>query len=75
METAPLRRATGPNPLHPDRMTPTERRAELCRILALGLVRLRLRDRGELSAETGDFPLHNSADQSGHATTAERRTA
>ncbi|MBB5220105.1 hypothetical protein HNP73_000026 [Amaricoccus macauensis] len=33
-----------PNPLPPDQMTPAERRAELCRLLALGLVRLMQRD-------------------------------
>ena len=33
-----------PNPLPPDQMTPAERRAELCGLLALGLVRLRMRD-------------------------------
>jgi len=34
-----------PNPLHPSLMTPTDRRAELCGLLALGLVRLRMRER------------------------------
>ncbi len=29
-----------PNPLPPDQMTPAERRAELCGLLALGLIRL-----------------------------------
>ena len=33
-----------PNPLPPDQMTPAERRAELCGLLALGLVRLRMRE-------------------------------
>lgn len=33
-----------PNPLPPDRITPTERHAELCNLLALGLVRSRMRD-------------------------------
>lgn len=36
--------AIGSNPLDPNQMKPTERRAELCGLLALGLVRLRLRD-------------------------------
>ena len=35
-----------PNPLQPDLMTATERRAELCALLAFGLVRLRLREAG-----------------------------
>ena len=38
-----------PNPLPPDQMTPAERRAELCGLLALGLVRFRLRETGEVS--------------------------
>lgn len=61
---------TGPNALKPKHLSPTERRAELCRILALGLVRLRMRmqENAQLSAQTGEFPLHNPADQSGHAT-------
>ena len=33
-----------PNPLHPDLMTPAERRTELCGLLALGLVRLRMQE-------------------------------
>ncbi|SDE80155.1 hypothetical protein SAMN04488239_1447 [Ruegeria marina] len=66
---------SGPNPLNPCHMRPLERRAELCRILALGLVRLHMRNARQLSAEHGEFPLHNSADQSGHATTLKRRTA
>lgn len=39
-----------PNPLAPGRISPTERRAELCGLLALGLVRLRLQQSSELSA-------------------------
>ena len=58
----------GPNPLLPNLLSPMERRAELCALLALGLVRLRLRERGQLSDGTGEFSLHNSADRSGHAT-------
>ena len=52
-----------PNPLAPALMTPTERRAELCRLLALGLVRLRLRQSSELSADTGESSLHSSTVQ------------
>ena len=53
----------GPNPLHPRHLKPLERRAELCRILGLGLVRLKIRQ-GELSDRNGEFPLHSPADQS-----------
>lgn len=35
----------GPNPLSPFHMTPGERRAELCAILAVGLLRFRLREK------------------------------
>ena len=56
-------------------MTPAERRAELCRLLALGLIRLHARNCGQASDPTGEFPLHNSVDQSAHATPTDRRTA
>ncbi len=65
----------GSNPLSPDQMSPTERRGELCALLARGLIRLRMRDQAELSSNTGEFRLHNSADQSGTAETLRRRTA
>ena len=42
-----------PNPLTPNHMTPTERRAELCSLLALGLVRLRQRDQVQPSDDLG----------------------
>lgn len=64
-----------PNPLQPDHLRPAERRAELCSILALGLVRLRLRQSSDLSAERGENSLHSPADQSGHATPTQRRSA
>ncbi|HOW99541.1 MAG TPA: hypothetical protein PK545_02885, partial [Deltaproteobacteria bacterium] len=38
-DPGPIRR---PNPLAPSAMTPAERRADLCGLLALGLVRLRM---------------------------------
>jgi hypothetical protein len=44
-----------PNALLPDQMTPAQRRAELCGLLALGLIRLRMRERGEVSDQTVDF--------------------
>ncbi len=70
-----MRAEIGANALHPNKMKPLERRAQLCRLLALGLVRLHMRENAQLSSPNGEFPLHNSADQSGHATTAKRRTA
>jgi hypothetical protein len=66
---------SGPNPLAPALMTPGDRRAELCRILALGLVRLMQRQSSELSNRSGESSLHLPADQSGHATRDKRRHA
>ena len=63
------------NPLHPRHLRPQERRAELCRILALGLVRLKARQSSEVSDGTGESSLHSLPDRSGHATTLKRRTA
>ena len=64
-----------PNPLSPFLMSPAERRIELCALLALGLIRLRMRDRGEVSDRTGESFLHSPPDQSAHATLTHRRTA
>ncbi|PAU98074.1 hypothetical protein CK240_06315 [Paracoccus salipaludis] len=64
-----------PNPLSPMLMKPTERRAELCRLLALGLVRLRMREMGEVSDDTGERCLHSPPDQCRHATPTRRRNA
>lgn len=65
----------GGNALNPCHMKPLERRAELCRILALGLIRLHMRNAGQVSAKDGEFLLHNSTDQSAHVTTSKRRRA
>ena len=64
-----------PNTSPPDQMSPPERRAELCTLLARGLIRMRMRQNNELSGNTGEFRLHNSADQSGTAETLKRRPA
>lgn len=64
-----------PNPLPPCQMTPAERRVELCGLLALGLVRLRLRNRAEVSDEIGESSLHYPADEWRHATPTHRRNA
>ena len=64
-----------PNPLPPDQMTPAERRAELCDLLATGLVRLRMRDQAEVSDDSGESGLHYSADEWRHATPTHRRNA
>ncbi len=67
--------ANGPNPLNPSHMKPLERRVELCRILAFGLIRLRMRDSIEVSGEHGESSLHSPPDQSVHATPTQRRIA
>jgi len=64
-----------PNPLPPEHMTPAERRAEMCGLLALGLVRLQMRETGEVSDDTGERYLHYPADRCRHATPTHRRTA
>ena len=63
------------NPLNPDRMSAKERLAEVTRILALGLIRLRARQSSQVSELTGEVPLHISPDQSGHAKPKRRRVA
>jgi hypothetical protein len=64
-----------PNPLPPEKMTPAQRRAELCGLLALGLRRLHIRDAAQLSDETGESCLHYPLDQGPRATPTDRRTA
>lgn len=64
-----------PNPLPPSLMTPAERRAALCAILALGLVRLMQRRSSEPCDRNGESSLHFPPRQSGHATPTRRRNA
>jgi hypothetical protein len=63
------------NPLNPNLMSSGERRAELVRLLALGLIRLRVRQSSELSDPTGESSLHFPPDRSGHAKPQRRRKA
>lgn len=64
----------GPNPIHPDHLTTKERLGEVCRLLALGLLRLRARDHAKagqssgVSASTGDSSVDYPGTGSGHAT-------
>ena len=67
--------ASGPNALPAALMSPAERRAELCRLLALGLVRLLARQSSELSDRDGESSLHSPGDQSAHATASTWRVA
>ena len=62
-----------PNALNPRHLTPLERRAELCALLALGLVRLC--QLSQLSAGIGESSLHNPSDPNGHETMQTRRSA
>ena len=63
-----------PNPLHPDKMSPAERRSELARILAGAIVRLHSAKIAQIPAETGDSSLHFPRKQSGTATPTQRRS-
>ena len=56
------------NPYPARLMSPAERRAELCRLLARALVRLRARQSSDLSDRAGESSLHFGAHRSGHAT-------
>ena len=64
-----------PNPLNPDRMSAKERLAEVTRILALGLIRLRARQSSQVSELARESSLHFPPDQSGHAKPKRRRAA
>jgi hypothetical protein len=64
-----------PNPLHPDLMSPAERRAELAVLLALGVVRLLCPQSSDQSVANGDSSLHFQSDQSGTAGAKHRRAA
>lgn len=63
-----------PNPLSPTCMSPAERRAELCRLLAAGLLRLLARDVDNSVAESGSS-LHSPPGRSGHANPSPGRDA
>ena len=56
------------NGLKPDRMTQAERLAELGRILAAGLIRMKARQSSPLSADRGESTVDLSGPQSVHAT-------
>lgn len=75
--TRPLGRGAPryPNPIPPDSMTPTQRREELCALLAVGLARLHRRNFPELYDEIEGFPLHFASEQSGSAAPTHWRNA
>jgi hypothetical protein len=53
-----------PNPLPASAMTPLQRRAELCAILARGVLRMRLRDASQIADHAGESSLHIRPDES-----------
>ena len=57
------------NALDPNRMSAAERLAEIGEILALGLIRLRARQREAEARRSGESSLDFPADQSVHART------
>ena len=63
------------NPLPAHFMSPAERRVALCKILAVGLRRLHVRNARQLSDDTGESSLHFLPDQCRHATSPQRRSA
>jgi len=69
-DPGPIRR---PNPLAPLAMTPAERRAKLCGLLALGLMRLKMKSGDKVSDDSGEICLHYPPDQCRHATPNYRR--
>jgi hypothetical protein len=56
---------SGPNPLCPDHMSADARRAEIGRILAMGVVRLNATKSSGLSAQNGDSFVDFSPRKSG----------
>ena len=57
-----------PNALDPNRMTPAERLAEVGRLLAAGLIRMKARQSSTLSADRAESSVDFRAPKSGHAT-------
>ncbi len=63
-----------PNPLHPDKISPAERRAEIGRILAAGIIRLINANQAKRSVGDGDGSLHFRPNQSGTAGPTQRKS-
>ena len=66
---------SGPNPLSTTLMSPKERRAELCAILARGVLRLKLGDASQLADNHRESSLHFPPEQSGSHHATHRRNA
>jgi hypothetical protein len=63
------------NPLKPELMSADERLAEICQILALGLMRLNARKSSELCRNRGESSVDFARLKSGHGGRTNRRTA
>ena len=61
------------NPLSPLLMSPMERRAALCKILALGILRLRQRKSTQIPDDAGESSLHFRPEPSGSRHANDRR--
>ncbi len=75
MKTLAQHPTTGPNALHPDRISAHERRTEFYGLVASAVMRLLQRDRGHVSRIDGDISLHFQPEQSGTAGPTQRRSA
>lgn len=67
--------SNAPNPLNPDRMSAKERLAEVTRLLALGLIRVRSRQSSQVFELSGESCLHFVPHRSGYAKPKRRRVA
>ena len=56
----------GPNPLHPDHLSPDERLREIAEILARGFVRLKARQSRPIAADRGESSLDLPGSKRGH---------
>jgi hypothetical protein len=67
MIVRPHQEALAMNALHPDRMTSTERLAEIGELLGAAFIRLQARKSRPLSDDCGESSLDFTLDQRGHA--------
>ena len=63
-----------PNPIAASQLTAMERRAELCGILALGVIRLQMRTSASNEGSIEDSSLHIPTDPIAHAASTQRRS-
>ncbi|MEO0810262.1 MAG: hypothetical protein AAFW82_06430 [Pseudomonadota bacterium] len=75
MQISKQKSLVGSNALPPGDMTAAERRAQLCNLSALGLIRVKMHENGNLPERNGEFSLHSSPDLSVYATPSEKENA